>query len=58
MSFTESSNDFSQNPEYIRKFVGNYSFIALALVLIMQFFARIGVAGMPMMFVGEVFPFK
>lgn len=58
MSFKEFPNDFSKSPEFVRNFVGNYSYIALALVLIMQFCAKIGIAGMPIMLVGEVFPFK
>lgn len=57
MSFKGITNAI-KNPEFIRQRVGNYSYVAFALVLIMQFSAKIGVAGMPIMFIGEVFPFK
>lgn len=50
----ESANKF----DYIRGVVGDYGYLALALILIMQFSTKIGVAGLPHIFVSEVFPFK
>lgn len=50
----ESSDKF----DYIRGVVGDYGYIALALMLVMQFATKIGVSGLPHIFVSEVFPFK
>lgn len=58
MSFKKSDDDPTKNLDYVRKIVGNYSYIAIILIVIMQFSARIGVAGMSHLFLGEVFPFK
>lgn len=57
-SFRKVPNDGSNKYEDIRQIVGNYSYVALALVLTMQFATKFGVAGMPHMFVSEVFPLK
>lgn len=44
--------------EYIRRIVGNYGYLALALILIMQFAAKFGVYGLPNVFNSELFPLK
>lgn len=56
-SFRKSPNE-SDKFEYIRGVVGDYGYVALALLLIMQFATKIGVSGLPHIFVSEVFPFK
>lgn len=38
--------------------VGYYSYLVLALILIMQFAVNIGISIVPFMLIGEVFPFK
>lgn len=57
-SFKSTTNDATKHPEFVKLLVGDYSYFAFALVLIMQFAAKIGVAGMPNIFIGEVFPCK
>lgn len=42
----------------IREIVGNYGYLAMILVFIMQFCTKIGVGGATLLLVGEVFPFK
>lgn len=42
----------------MRDKVGNYGILALALVLIIQFFTKIGINGAVQLMFGEVFPFK
>lgn len=58
MSFKTAMNDENKKVEYVHQLVGNYGWIAFALILIMQFSAKIGPQGQPNMFVGEVFPYK
>lgn len=43
---------------YIRQTVGNYSYLALALILLMQFSAKFGVYGLPNVYNSESFPMK
>lgn len=38
--------------------LGNYSYVALILILIMQFALNIGIANVAFILIGEVFPFK
>lgn len=45
-----NSTDFSH--------IGRYSYLPLALILIMQFFITIGITTMPSLLTSEVFPFK
>lgn len=49
-----NSTDFSD----IRKSIGHYSYLPLALILIMQFFITIGITTIPQLLTSEVFPFK
>ncbi|XP_031634375.1 facilitated trehalose transporter Tret1-like [Contarinia nasturtii] len=58
-------SSFQDNPEeapikynYIRSVVGDYGYLALALILVMQFATKIGVSGLPHIYVSEVFPLK
>lgn len=44
--------------KYIRQIVGNYSYLALALILLMQFAAKFGVYGLPNVYNSESFPMK
>lgn len=46
------------NFESIQQMVGNYSYLALAMILMIQFCTRIGLAGIITMYIGEIFPFK
>lgn len=57
-SFRKYPYESSSKFDYIRSTVGDYGYIALALILIMQFATKIGVSGLPHIFVSEVFPFK
>lgn len=62
--FPESWTSFKKYPnesnkfKLIREIVGDYGYLALVLILCMQFATKIGVSGLPHMFVSEVFPFK
>lgn len=38
--------------------MGNYGYLALGLMLFMQFGARFGIFGLPQTYLGEVFPMK
>lgn len=56
---TTSSNETSLNSTMVlRESMGNYNYVALALLLIMQFFVTIGITTIPFMLTGEVYPFK
>lgn len=58
-SFEPHSNITSHsNSEYMQEVVGNYSYFALAMFLIMQFFICYGVSSIPNIMMSEVFPFK
>lgn len=58
-SFQSQSNPTGSNGfEIIREKVGNYGYLALVLVLVMQFCTKMGAAGATLLLVGEVFPFK
>lgn len=57
-SFRKYDYESADKYEFIRGVVGNYSYLALVLILTMQFAAKIGVTGLPHMFASEVFPFK
>lgn len=57
-SFRNHPYESSDKFDYIRGVVGDYGYVALALMLIMQFATKIGVSGLPHIFVSEVFPFK
>lgn len=43
---------------HLKSTVGNYSYLAFGLLLIMEFSTRIGVFGLPHTYMGEVFPLK
>lgn len=61
MSFQQrsgNSTDLIDKYEFIRNEVGNYSYVALGLYLIMQFVTKLGVFGLPHIFTSEVFPLK
>lgn len=49
-----NSTDFGD----IRKSIGHYSYLPLALILIMQFFITIGITTIPQLLTSEVFAFK
>lgn len=51
-----SLNHYETNE--IHEMVGNYGYLALVLVFIMQFCTKMGVGGATLLLVGEVFPFK
>lgn len=51
-SFKKNSDDTLISLEQIREMVGDYNYLALALVLIMQFGTKIGLAGIPYMYLG------
>lgn len=57
-SFKQGPNEPPKDPELIRKWVGNYSYLALILVLVMRFCSKAGVDVMSTMYTGEVYPFK
>lgn len=44
--------------EYIQNIVGKYGYLALGILLFMQFGARFGIFGLPQTYLGEVFPMK
>ncbi|XP_055326876.1 facilitated trehalose transporter Tret1-like [Sitodiplosis mosellana] len=46
------------NSMIIRDSIGDYNYLPLALLLIMQFFVKIGVTTIPLLLTGEVLPFK
>ncbi|XP_055299314.1 facilitated trehalose transporter Tret1-like [Sitodiplosis mosellana] len=48
----------SMNATALRESVGNYSYLALALILIMQFAVNSGISMVPFILISEVFPFK
>lgn len=52
------SNEMSTNVTISHESIGNYNYLPLALLLIMQFFVTIGITTIPFMLTGEVFPFK
>lgn len=59
-SFQTAYNNNNNNTSAIdlHESIGNYNYIALALLLIMQFFVTIGITTIPFMLTGEVYPFK
>lgn len=57
-SFKLDSNQQLNDPEYIRNLVGNYSYLALILILVIKFCGKTSVDFMFFMYVGEVFPYK
>lgn len=57
-SFRKYPHESTNSYEFIRGIVGNYSYLALGLILTMQFATKIGVSGLPHMFASEIFPFK
>lgn len=46
------------NSTTVHESVGNYSYLALVLILVMQFASNVGVANVAFMLIGEVFPFQ
>ena len=54
-SFGDYTPDQYANTKNI---VGNFSYLALGLIIIMVFATRIGVFGLPHTYMGEVFPLK
>lgn len=46
------------NSATVSESVGNYSYLALVLILIMQFALNVGVSNVAFIFIGEVFPFQ
>lgn len=46
------------NLDVAREMVGNYGYLALLFILLMQFCSRIGVGGIPYVYMGECFPFQ
>lgn len=55
-SFQIPSN--ATNSTVVYDSLGNYSYLALALILMMQFAANMGISIVPIMLISEVFPFK
>lgn len=53
-----TTNEMSTNVTISHESIGNYNYLPLALLLIMQFFVTIGITTIPFMLTGEVFPFK
>lgn len=53
-----SSFEVGRNAIPIKNFVGNASYIAITLFLIMQFCTSIGVSSVPNMMMSEIFPLK
>lgn len=58
ISFKKDPNEAPKDLELIREMVGKYSYLALTLVVLMRFCAKIGVDVMPIIYVGEIFPMK
>lgn len=56
--WTSFENKTPERYEYIQSVVGNYGYLALGLMLLMQFGARFGIFGLPQTYLGEVFPLK
>lgn len=48
----------TETPIHIEQFVGNASYIAIVLFLIMQFCTSIGVSSVPNIMMSEIFPLK
>lgn len=57
-SFIEGDSKGRQKIEHIKQVVGNYSYLALAMISIMNFTTRFAIGSMPSIFASEVFPFK
>lgn len=58
LGWTSFENKNPERYEYIQSVVGNYGYLALGLLLLMQFGARFGIFGLPQTYLGEVFPLK
>lgn len=52
------ASNASTNSTVFRESIGKHNYVALALLLIMQFFVTIGVTTIPFMLTAEVYPFK
>lgn len=57
-SFIEGDSNGRDKIEHIKQLVGNYSYLALAMIFIMNFTTRFAIGSMPSIFASEVFPFK
>lgn len=57
-SFQIASNHNQTNSTTFQASIGNSSYLALALILIMRFANNIGIAMLPFMLISEIFPFK
>lgn len=57
-SFRNPSDSSIPNFDLIREVVGNYGYIAVVLLLIMQFGANVGLSALPHLIQAEVFSFK
>lgn len=57
-SFKREDNASFPNYDYIRGVVGNYGYLAVALLFAMQFFSNLGLTAIPSIIHGEVFSMK
>lgn len=48
----------THNVEVMRETVGNFSYFAIVMFMLMQFCVSVGVSSVPYILISEIFPFK